>query len=115
MTTSSNGNIFRVTGHLRGEFTDPRWIPRTKASDESFDVFLDLRLNKRRVNKREAGDLRRYRPSYDVTVMEKSFICISLKQKQLQKYCISSVSYSDHTCRLQTDLDMPGKFQKFVL
>ena len=31
--TSSNGNIFRVTGHLCGEFTGPRWIPRTKASD----------------------------------------------------------------------------------
>ena len=33
MMTSSNGNIFRVTGHLCGEFTGPRWIPRTKASD----------------------------------------------------------------------------------
>ena len=32
MMTSSNGNIFRVTGHLCGEFTGPRWIPRTKAS-----------------------------------------------------------------------------------
>ena len=42
--TSSNGNIFRVTGHLCGEFTGPRWIPRTKAS---VDVFFDLRLNKR--------------------------------------------------------------------
>ena len=31
--TSSNGNIFRVTGHLCGEFTGPRWIPHTKASD----------------------------------------------------------------------------------
>ena len=31
MMTSSNGNIFRVTGHLCGEFTGPRWIPRTKA------------------------------------------------------------------------------------
>ena len=30
--TSSNGNIFRVTGHLCGEFTCPRWIPHTKAS-----------------------------------------------------------------------------------
>ena len=29
MMTSSNGNIFRVTCHLRGEFTGPRWIPRT--------------------------------------------------------------------------------------
>ena len=35
MMTSSNGNIFRVTGHLCGEFTGPRWIPLTKASDAS--------------------------------------------------------------------------------
>ena len=33
MMTSSNGNIFLVTGHLCGEFTGPRWIPHTKASD----------------------------------------------------------------------------------
>ena len=43
MMTSSNGNIFRVTGHLCGEFTGLRWIPRTKASDAEFDVFFDLR------------------------------------------------------------------------
>ena len=33
MMTSSNGNIFRVNGPLCGEFTGPRWIPHTKASD----------------------------------------------------------------------------------
>ena len=33
MMTSSNGNIFHITGHLCGEFNGPRWIPRTKASD----------------------------------------------------------------------------------
>ena len=33
MMTSSNGNIFRVTGPLCGEFTDHRGIPLTKASD----------------------------------------------------------------------------------
>ena len=33
MITSSNRNIFRVTGHLCGEFTGSRWIPHTKASD----------------------------------------------------------------------------------
>ena len=33
MMTSSNGNIFRVTGHLCGKFTGPRWISHTKASD----------------------------------------------------------------------------------
>ena len=54
MMTSSNGNFFRVTGHLCGEFTGPRWIPRTKASDASFDVFFDLRLNKR-LSKQSSG------------------------------------------------------------
>ena len=33
MMTSSNGNIFHVTGHLCWEFTGPRWIPWIKASD----------------------------------------------------------------------------------
>ena len=33
MMTSSNGTIFRVTGHLCGKFTGPRWISCTKASD----------------------------------------------------------------------------------
>ena len=42
MMASSNGEIFRVTGH----FTGQRWIPRTKASDADICVFFDLRLNK---------------------------------------------------------------------
>ena len=40
MMMSSNGNIFRVTGHLCGEFTGRRWIPRTKASDAELWCFL---------------------------------------------------------------------------
>ena len=40
MMTSSNGNIFRVTGHLCAEFTGPRWIPHTKASDAELWCFL---------------------------------------------------------------------------
>ena len=38
--TSSNGNIFRVTGPLCGEFTGHRWIPHTKASDVDLWRFL---------------------------------------------------------------------------
>ena len=38
--TSSNGNISRVTGYLCGEFTGPRWIPRTKASETELWCFL---------------------------------------------------------------------------
>ena len=44
--TSSNGNIFRVIGHLCGEFTGPRRIPLTKAIDVGLWCFFDLRLNK---------------------------------------------------------------------
>ena len=46
MMTSSNGNIFRVTGPLCGEFTGPGEFPTQRPVTQSFDVFFDLRLNK---------------------------------------------------------------------
>ena len=52
--TSSNGNIFRVTGPLCGEFTGPGEFPTQRPVTRSFDVFLDLRLNKR-LNKQSWG------------------------------------------------------------
>ena len=58
------------TGHLCGEFTGHRWIPHTKASDaELWCSLICARINGW-VNNREAGDLRRYRGHYDVTVMK---------------------------------------------
>ena len=49
---------------IPGEFPAQRPVTR------SFDVFVDLRLNKRLCkNNGEAGDLWRYRSHYDVTVM----------------------------------------------
>ena len=47
MMTSSNGNIFRVTGLLCREFTGPGEFPTQRPVTRSFDVFFDLRLNKR--------------------------------------------------------------------
>ena len=47
MMTSSNGNIFRVTGPLCGEFTGPGEFPTQRPVTRSSDVFFDLRLNKR--------------------------------------------------------------------
>ena len=46
-----------------GEFPTQRPVTR------SFDVYLDLRQNKRLSKQSGAGDLRRYRPHYDVIVM----------------------------------------------
>ena len=73
MMTSSIENIFRVTGHLCGEFTGPRWIPHTKASDaELLMVPLIYAWINNWVNNREAGDLRRQRGHYDVIVINLS-------------------------------------------
>ena len=45
MMTSSNGNIFRVTGPLCGEFTGPGEFTTQRPVTRSFGVFFDLRLN----------------------------------------------------------------------
>ena len=47
MMTSSNGNFFRVTGPLCGEFTGPGEFPTQRPVTQSFAVFFDMRLNKR--------------------------------------------------------------------
>ena len=59
MMTSSNGNIFRVTGHLCGK---GQW------RGALMFTLICARINGW-VNNREAGDLRRYRTHYDVIVM----------------------------------------------
>ena len=71
MMTSSNGSIFRVTGHLCGEFTGHRWIPRTKGQWRGALMFsLICSWINGWVNNHEAGDLRRHRAHYDVTVIQ---------------------------------------------
>ena len=47
MMTSSIENIFRVIDPLCGEFTGPGEFPAQRPVTRSFDVFFDLRLNKR--------------------------------------------------------------------
>ena len=69
MMTSSNGNIFRVTGPLCGEFTGPGEFPIQRPVMRSFNVSLICVWINGWVNNREAGDLRRYRAHYDASVM----------------------------------------------
>ena len=47
MMTSSNGNIFRITGHLCGEFIGPGEFPAQRPVTRSFGGFFYLCLNKR--------------------------------------------------------------------
>ena len=98
MMTSSNGNIFHVTGHLCVEFTGPRWIPHTKASDAELWCFLWSApgINSW-VNNGEAGDLRRHHAHYDVIVMQAIFpvpfkqIDMSARHVLLHNYHCSSI------------------------
>ena len=51
-------------------------FPTQRPVTRSFDTFFDLCLNKRLINNREAGDLRRHRAHYDVIVM----LCLDVCQ-----------------------------------
>ena len=60
MMTSSNENLFRITGPLSGKFTGHQWISHRKTSDAELDVFFDLRLKEQyaRYNDQETIDRR---------------------------------------------------------
>ena len=78
---------------VSGEF--PAQMPVTW----SFDIFFDLRLNKRLGKQCGAGDLRRYRAHYDVTVMyyhlskPKSQIKVSVKKTLHKSIFLSYLVY----------------------
>ena len=55
--TSSNENIFRVTGPLWGESADHRWIPFTKASDAELLFSLICAWTNGWANTQDGGDL----------------------------------------------------------
>ena len=61
----------------------------------SFDAFFDLRLNKRS-NNQDAGDLRRHRAHYDLTVMHISSVI---------KISFCRISFSGHQNKFCTCLD----------
>ena len=70
MMTSSNGNIFRVTGHLCGEFTGHRWISQHKGQWCGALMFsLICAWINGWANNGEVADMRRHRAHYEVIVI----------------------------------------------
>ena len=69
MVTSSNGNIFCVTGHLCGEFTGPVNSSRKGQWRRALMFSVICVWINDWVNNREAGGLRRYHAHCDVIVM----------------------------------------------
>ena len=99
MMTSWNENVFRVTGHLCGEFSGHRWFPRTGLGALMFSLIC-VWINDW-VNKREAGDLRRYRAHCDVSVMQwTSLMSIILYFDGLVQDCSNSSVLKWNYCSL---------------
>ena len=82
MMTSSNGNIFHVTGPLSGEFTGQRWLPHKKDQwHGALMLSLICAWINGWVNNGEAGDCRRNCAHFDVIVIffnENMRVCQSL-------------------------------------
>ena len=87
--TSSNGNIFRVTGHLCGEFTGDR----KSVTDALMFSLICVWINDW-VNNREAGDLRRNRAHYDVILMDQTLnIAYPISRSHvIRKHSIDQIS-----------------------
>ena len=87
--TSSNGNIFRVTGPLCGEFTSLRCIPRMQEGQWRGTLIFSLicAWTNGWVNNREAGDLRHYRAHYDASEW---LLIISLYNKNYHLAAVGS-------------------------
>ena len=82
MMTSLDGNIFRVTGHLCGEFIGHRWIPHKGQWRGALMFSLICARINGWVNNREAGDLRRHQDSG-----------VLKKQKSIEILCVPCFHY----------------------
>ena len=98
MMMSSNGNIFRVTGPLCGEFSDGEFTDRSLVNSPHKGQWCGALIfalictpTNDWVNNREAGDLRYHHAHYDVTVM--SIILKVYLFKTLLRTYILSTSY----------------------
>ena len=69
MMTSSNGNLSALLAHCAGNSPITGEFPAQRPVTRSFDILLIFVWRNDWVNNHEAGDLRRHRSHYDVTVM----------------------------------------------
>ena len=79
---------------LCGEFTGHRWIPLTKGSDAELSCFLwSVPWINGWVNNGEAGDLRRYRAHYDITVIDITFLGTTPVNNRINHYNYKTVAW----------------------
>ena len=96
MMTSSNENVFRVTGPLCGEFTGPGEFPTQRPVTRSFDVYFDLRPNKRLSKQSWGWWFETLSRPFDVIVMISSKYSY---QKRHRYQCMSSICLKSELTR----------------
>ena len=104
MMTSSNGNIFRVTGPLCGEFSGPGEFPTQRPVTRSFDVCFDLRLIKQ-LSKQPWGWWFET-PSWSVWRQRNgcNFSCLSLTTSKVRASMRNYIVYPYHyLCKIHFD------------
>ena len=94
--TSSNGNIFRVTGHCAGNSPVSGEFPAQRPVTRSFDVSLICAWINGWVNNREAGDLRRHRAHYVFRVMFSVIVIMMLIDRNVVTWGIIRYSHWMH-------------------
>ena len=112
MMTSSNGNIFRVNGHLWGKNT---WSPVNSPPKGQWRGALIFSLISvwinGWVNNHEAGDLRLYRAHYDVIVSARRNISTSARElarryhTRLQWLQYFQITFTPWSVQRTTDFD----------
>ena len=107
MMASSNGNIFRVTGHLCGEFTGHRWIPHTKASDAEPWCFLSS------ASQSWGWYLRRDRSHHDVIIINMAQTVLMLFPRGAVRICVIYVNHNiDNVLWAQEIMILSNEFAK---
>ena len=91
--TSSNGNIFRNTGPLRGIHQSQVNSPHKGQWRGALIFSLSCAWINGWVNNRDAGDLRRYRAHYDVIVMKIVFITSKSKLVQVMARSVGKLPW----------------------
>ena len=102
LMTSSNGNIFCVTGpFVRGMHRSPVNSPHKGQLRGALMFSLTCAWNNGWANNRETGDLRRHCAQYDVTVMKANLLgiypiskcTIAWNKSELNSYCRKTAVY----------------------
>ena len=83
---SKNTSKLGVTGFCAGNSPVTGEFPAQRPVTRSFDVFFDCAWINGWVNNREAGDLRRHRAHYDVTVMSWDMTYVLSKMLDRKSY-----------------------------